>query len=196
MNLIHRRICKSDNWARAMHSERLPWALADVVLGEDVLEIGPGFGVTTDYLGNRVERLTALEVDASSVEYLRERLDPAVRLVHGDGADMPLRDADYSGVVCFTMLHHVPSPAEQDRLFAEACRVLAPGGVFAGMDSLPSLRFRLIHLGDTMVTVDPEALPDRLRAAGFEDVEIDRGAASFRFRARKPDRHNGGRANL
>jgi SAM-dependent methyltransferase len=69
--------------------------------------------------------------------------------------------------VCFTMLHHVPSKALQDKLFTEVCRVLRPGGVFAGFDSQLSLRFRFLHLGDTMVVVDPKTFPDRLRAAGF-----------------------------
>ena len=48
-----------------------------------------------------------------------------------------------------------------------------------------SRRFRLLHLGDTMVLVDPEGLPDRLRAAGFDDPKVSTGPASFRFRARK-----------
>ena len=29
----------------------LPWALGEVDLGNDVLEVGPGYGATTDVLG-------------------------------------------------------------------------------------------------------------------------------------------------
>ena len=83
------------------------------------------------------------------------------------------------------MLHHVPSPSLQDRLFAQACRVLRPGGVFAGTDSQSSWRFRLIHLFDTMVVVDPKTLPQRLRAAGLTEVRVDVDQ-SLRFRAVKP----------
>jgi ubiquinone/menaquinone biosynthesis C-methylase UbiE len=183
MNWIHRRLCKSDGWARKVETRLLPWALRDVDLGEEVLEIGPGFGVTTAVLARRPGRLTALEVDASSVDYLSGRFGDEVRLVHGDGAAMPLPDNEFSAAVCFTMLHHVPSVEEQDRLFAEAGRVLRPGGVFTGTDSLPSLRFRVIHLGDTMNTIDPDRLPERLRRAGFEDIEVTVGPGSFRFRA-------------
>ena len=104
----------------------------------------------------------------------------------GDGADLPFEDATFDAVVCFTMLHHVPSPAQQDRLFTEAARVLRPGGVFAGSDSRLSLRFRLIHIGDTMVVVDPAALPDRLRTVGFADVLVDTSPRSLRFRAARP----------
>jgi ubiquinone/menaquinone biosynthesis C-methylase UbiE len=183
MNWIHRRLCKSAEWARKVEDRLLPWALKDVDLGDDVLEIGPGFGVTTAVLARRPGRLTALEVDPSSVDYLGRRFGDEVRLLHGDGAAMPLPDNEFSAAVCFTMLHHVPSPELQDRLFAEAARVLRPGGVFTGTDSLPSVRFRLIHLGDTMVTVDPDALPERLRKAGFDDIEVTVGTGSFRFRA-------------
>jgi SAM-dependent methyltransferase len=183
MNWMHRRLCKSERWAEAVERSLLPWARDGVDLGAEVLEIGPGFGVTTEVLARRPGRVTALEVDRDSVGYLTDRFGGRVDVVHGDGARMPLPDNGFSAATCFTMLHHVPSPQLQDRLFAEARRVLRPGGVFAGMDSLPSLRFRLLHLGDTMVTVDPETLPDRLRAAGFTDVEVTVGTNRFRFRA-------------
>jgi SAM-dependent methyltransferase len=81
------------------------------------------------------------------------------------------------------MLHHLPDPAAQDRLFAEARRVLRPGGVFAGSDSRVSLRFRLYHVADTMTPVDPDALPDRLATAGFTDVRTSVSPRAFRFRA-------------
>jgi ubiquinone/menaquinone biosynthesis C-methylase UbiE len=139
--------------------------------------------VTTAILARRPGRVTALEVDRDSVGYLRRRFGDDVEIVHGDGALMPMAENSFSAATCFTMLHHVPSPELQDRLFAEARRVIRPGGVFAGTDSLPSLRFRMIHIGDTMVTVDPDGLPDRLRAAGFSNIEVTVGANRFRFRA-------------
>jgi SAM-dependent methyltransferase len=83
------------------------------------------------------------------------------------------------------MLHHVPSQALQDRLLAEVCRCLRPGGLLVGSDTLPSLRFRLYHLADTMV-VDPDRLPGRLEAAGFDGPLVDTGAGRLRFRARRP----------
>jgi SAM-dependent methyltransferase len=86
---------------------------------------------------------------------------------------LSLPDESFDGAFCFTMLHHVPSPALQDRLLKEGARVLHPGGVFAGTDSLYSRSFRLLHLFDTMVVVDPATFPERLRAAGFEDVQVD-----------------------
>jgi hypothetical protein len=85
------------------------------------------------------------------------------------------------------MLHHVDSTARQDEVLAEACRVLRPGGTFAGTDSVGgSLRFRLLHIGDVCTTIDPAGLPERLRAAGFVDVAVETAASSLRFRAQKP----------
>ncbi|SHN46248.1 Methyltransferase domain-containing protein [Cryptosporangium aurantiacum] len=163
----------------------LPWALAGVTLGEEVLEIGPGFGATTKVLAGTVPRLTAVEVDPASAALLDRELGDRATIVTGDATDLQFPDESFDAVVCFTMLHHVPSPAAQDRLFAEACRVLRPGGTFAGSDSRYSHRFRLLHLGDTMVVVDPDALPDRLRRAGFTDPTVSSAGGSYRFRARK-----------
>jgi hypothetical protein len=81
------------------------------------------------------------------------------------------------------MLHHVPTAALQDALFAETHRVLRPGATFAGSDSSgEGLRFRLLHLHDTMTPVDPATLASRLEAAGFHDVKVTPGART-RFRA-------------
>jgi SAM-dependent methyltransferase len=96
---------------------------------------------------------------------------------------MPFRDGSFSGVVAFTMLHHVPTLSLQDRLLAEARRVLRPGGVFAGFDAVASLPFRLIHLGDTYNPVDPDRFGARLESAGFSNVAVEPVWGRFRFRA-------------
>jgi ubiquinone/menaquinone biosynthesis C-methylase UbiE len=106
--------------------------------------------------------------------------------VQADATAMPFEDGRFSGVVCFTMLHHVPTPELQDRLLAEASRVLRAGGVFAGTDSLGTGRaFKLLHVHDTLVPVEPDDLPARLEDAGFIEPQVERGGSSFRFRARK-----------
>lgn len=184
MNWFHRQVCRSGRWRRRVEGELLPWALQGVELGDDVLEIGPGPGVTTDLLRGRARRLTALEVDAAAAAALRKRLNGSgVGVVHGDGAAMPFADGSFSGVVAFTMLHHVPTAALQDRLLAEARRVLRPGGIFAGFDGVGSFLFRLAHLGDTYTPVDPDTFGRRLGAAGFAGVAVERGWGRFRFRA-------------
>ncbi|MFI9205410.1 class I SAM-dependent methyltransferase [Streptomyces sp. NPDC053048] len=183
MNLIHRRLCSSQRWARAIEDELLPWALEGVRLGPETLEIGPGYGATTHVLLRQVRSLSVVEVDDASVDLLRRRFGDRAEVVHGDGTALPWDDGRFDSVACFTMLHHVPSRWRQDQLFAEARRVLRPGGLFTGCDALSSWGFRLIHLGDTCVPVPPETLEDRLRAAGFGEVEVEIGKGSFRFRA-------------
>ncbi|MEV5239062.1 class I SAM-dependent methyltransferase [Streptomyces cinnamoneus] len=183
MNLIHRRLCSSGKWARAVEEQLLPWALDGVSLGPEALEIGPGYGATTRVLLRQVRHLSVVEADASYAAGLRREFGDRAEVLHGDGAALPLPDGRFDSVACFTMLHHVPSPRLQDALFAEARRVLRPGGVFAGCDALSSWSFRLIHLGDTCVPVPPATLATRLRAAGFAEAEVTVGKGSFRFRA-------------
>jgi SAM-dependent methyltransferase len=183
MNRIHRRICQSDKWATAMHTKLMPWAVGDVPLDGDVLELGPGYGVTTSWLAAHGGNLTAVEVDPTLAADLRRKFDGEVDIHEADGAALPFPDASFDTVVCFTMLHHVPSPEKQDQLFAEAQRVLRPGGTFAGSDSRLNLRFRIIHIGDTMVPVPPDTLPDRLATAGFGQAKVGVGERSIRFRA-------------
>jgi len=187
MNRAHGVICSSGWWARTVERELLPWALAGVELGDDVLEIGPGFGATTRVLAEHVPALSVLELDSGYCERLRRRLGDRVEVMQGDATEMPFGDGRFSGVLAFTMLHHVPSRERQDMLLAEVSRVLRPGGVFAGSDSLATgLPFRLLHVGDTLVPVAPEELGERLLGAGLAEPRVQRGGRSFRFRATKP----------
>jgi len=117
---------------------------------------------------------------------LSQRLaDANVTVQLGDAMAMPFRDGMFAVVLSFTMLHHLSSSAQQDRLFHEAYRVLKPGGIFVGTDSMWSLWMQLFHVADTMVTIDSEQLPRRLGSAGFQDVEIKTSGRRFRFSARR-----------
>ncbi|WP_225726683.1 MULTISPECIES: class I SAM-dependent methyltransferase [unclassified Nocardia] len=186
MNYFHRILCRSAMWERASATRIVPWALSGLELGDETLEIGPGYGANVRALGARTGSLTGLEIDSALAARLRTRHPGAITVVDGDGTRMPFPPSGFDSVVCFTMLHHVPTPAAQDDLFAEAFRVLRPGGVFAGSDGLDSRIFRLIHLGDTCVPVPPDTATTRLARAGFTDIEIEIGEGSFRFRARRP----------
>ena len=185
MNRFHRWYCRSARWQQTVEQRLLPWVVGDTTtLGEAVLEVGPGPGVTTAVLARTIPQITAVEIDPTLAESLRARYDPAhVEVVTADATAMPFDNARFSGAVCFTMLHHVPSAELQDRLFAEVHRVLAPGATFAGSDSVPGTMFRVAHLFDTMVPVDPATLPRRLERAGFSDIRVSTGKGQFRFSA-------------
>jgi SAM-dependent methyltransferase len=189
MNRLHRWFCRSRVWRRTVSESLLPWALKDVDLGARPLEVGPGPGLTTDVLRRRAPRLTSLEIDPRLADALRRRLDGTnVTVVEGDATAMPFADGSFSSAVSFTMLHHVPSPALQNRLLAEVFRVLEPGAWFVGTDSTWSLVFGLFHVFDTMVLVDPEGFGLRLERAGFRDAAVRRARSggAFRFQARRP----------
>lgn len=184
MNWYHRRLCSSASWGDFMATTVVPSVLNGVDLGSNVLELGPGYGAGTRSLLSRAGHCTALEQDPSLVDRLRHQFGDAVTVVRGDATSMPWERATFSAVVCFTVLHHLHSAAAQDRLFAEAARVLLPGGVFAGADSRSTLRFRVIHLRDTCNPVDPTGLAERLRGAGFTNASVQADDHSLRFVAR------------
>lgn len=185
MNLCHRWCCNSDRWTRHVEDELLPWALADVDLGDNTLEIGPGYGAILRLLVDMTPQLTAVEIDAPMAQRLQERYGDRARIINADGTDTGLPAGEFSSVVSFTMLHHVPTAELQDRLFAEAFRVLRPGGVFAGSDGVPTLKFRIVHFRDTCNPIPPQKLPDRLRRAGFRDVDVEVRGSRQRWRAVK-----------
>lgn len=185
MNCLHRWYCQTSHWSRTIQ-QIMPWALSDISLGERVLELGPGPGLSTDWLRDRCLRLTCLEVDFELAGKLQQRFpEPDVQVICGSATRAPFADRSFNSAVCFTMLHHVPSSVMQDRVFAEVRRILRPGGRFVGTDSRASLRMRMFHVRDTMVLIDPSMLPGRLRAAGFRDIEVETRQDRFRFAARR-----------
>jgi ubiquinone/menaquinone biosynthesis C-methylase UbiE len=187
MNEAH-QMCGSDEWRQAMREVILPWALGDTELGDDVLEVGPGYGACTDVLSQAVPKLTSVEIDPELAAMLRERFAdvPSVEIVNADATALAYGDGSFTGAACFTMLHHVPTDDLQDRLFGEIARVLRPGAPLVASDSLGSDELAAHHTDDTYHPVDPDSLADRLTAAGFTDVDVRTspyGWAAFARRA-------------
>ena len=173
MNAEHLRLCASDEWRDILRDLVLPYALDHADLGDDVLEIGPGPGRTTELLRAELPRLTALELDEALAASLASRLAGTnVEVVQGDATSMPFEDGRFTGAVSFTMLHHVPTVEQQDELFAQVARVLRPGGVFVASDSVASDDLAALHTDDTYNPVDPATVESRLSAAGFGSVEV------------------------
>jgi SAM-dependent methyltransferase len=167
------RFCDSPEWRAAVRDEIIPWALRDIDLGDDVLELGPGYGATTEVFAGLLPQLTSVEIDPVLATRLQARYaGTSVEVVLGDATDLAFPDGRFSGAVCFSMLHHVPSRELQDRLFAEAARVLRHKAPIVALDGLESDGVRAFHEGDTYQPVDPETLPARLQTAGFADVEV------------------------
>ena len=186
MNQTHLKFLASPEWAAQLETDLLPWIESVGDLGADVLEIGPGPGLTTDLLRRRAPRLTAIEVDAGLAGPLSERMAGTnVEVLCTDATASGLDPGRFTGAACFAMLHHMPTPAAQDRLFAEVHRVLRPGAIFVGTDSRDIDWLRDAHVDDTFVPVDPDTLADRLAVVGFVDTVIEVEEYQFRFVTRK-----------
>ncbi|UGT61968.1 class I SAM-dependent methyltransferase [Nocardia asteroides] len=189
MNRYHLDILSSPRWAAMLERDLLPWITSVAELGDDVIEIGPGPGLTTDLLRRNAARVTAVEIDPVLAAALAARLaGTEVEVVHGDAAATGLTADRFSAAACFGVLHHVGSAITQDNIFRELLRVLHPGGVLLGSDSYDDDRVRAAHVDDLFVPLDPSTLPGRLAGLGFTDVTIDHGEYDFRFHARRPAR--------
>jgi SAM-dependent methyltransferase len=187
MNSYHLEMLASPMWREMLERDTLPWVRSVADLGDDVLEVGPGPGLTTDLLRERTARLTAVEVDPVLAERLAARLAGTnVEVIHGTAASTGFADDRFSGAACFAVLHHVESAVVQDQIFAELFRVLRPGASLVGSEGYDNEGTRRGHVDDVFVPLDPELLPDRLATVGFGGVEINHGEYDFRFCATKP----------
>lgn len=185
MNDDHLNVCASAEWGAFLAETIFPAVLDGVELGDDLLEIGAGPGLTTDLLKTRVAQLTAVELDPGLAASLATRLAGAnVEVLNADATDLPLPDDRFSGAVSFTMLHHVPTVDLQDRIFGELARVVAPGGTVVLNDSLGSDALRDFHHDDVYNPIDPSTLEARLALAGFADADITVNEFAFWAHAR------------
>ena len=169
-----------------VEDELLPWVLDGRELGDDLLEVGPGPGLTTDVLRRKASRVTAVELDLDLAAKLASRLAGSnVTVIAGDVTRLPFPAGRFSAAACLTMLHHIPSPALQDAALAELARVLRPGAVLVGADGLDTPARRALHQDDVFVPVDPGTLEARLRAAGFADAQVGVTGDRLKFAAAK-----------
>lgn len=190
MNQAHLDLLVSDGWREILHDYILPFAFGPrrpSDLGAEVLEIGPGPGMTTDLLRPDIDKLTAIELDPDLAASLSRRLAGTnVRVVEGDATLMLFEAARFTGAMTFTMFHHVPTVELQDRLLAEILRVLRPGGLLVASDSCASDDLAELHVDDIYNPVDPSTLVDRLTTIGFSDVDVDTNEFGWRCHARRP----------
>jgi ubiquinone/menaquinone biosynthesis C-methylase UbiE len=173
MNENHARLCPSPEWAAHIQEEILPSLLQHASLGADMLELGPGPGAATGWLRHRVRKLTAVEVDEAAAGRLADKYAGSnVEVITADASRLDFPDESFDSAGTFTMLHHVPTLALQNKILAEAFRVLRPGGALIASDSLPGNDLHHFHAGDTYNPVDPCSVLSRLQTIGFARITV------------------------
>lgn len=109
------------------HLHRYLWA-SRLVGGRSVLELASGEGFGAAILARSADRVTGIDIDKLTVDhsclnYGSDRISFRV----GDARDLSqFPDASFGAVVAFEMIEHVD---DQDRVLAEAARVLEPDGL-------------------------------------------------------------------
>lgn len=161
----------------------LPVEHAGLAPGQTVLDLGAGAGLDA-FVARRVvgETGTVLGVDFTPEMVAKARENAAalgyanVRFSHGDIEALPFKDRTVDVVVSNCVLNLVP---DKPRAFAEAFRVLRPGGHVCVSDvvsrgTLPaSVRASAeLYAGCVAGALDREAYLGIVAEAGFEGVEV------------------------
>jgi len=185
MNAFENLLCSSSLW-RYITKRHLPALLSGANLGDDLLEIGAGFGAATAALRERVSRVTSLEYVHDSALKLKSRHDSsAPRIVRGDAAHLPFASASFSSAIAILVLHHLKTTEAQDQTFAEVFRVLRSGGTFLAFEITDSWLHRKAHFRSTFTPLPPSSAFTRLTSAGFSRISVDFRSGGFRLSAIK-----------
>jgi trans-aconitate 2-methyltransferase len=151
----------------------------DLAGDERVLDAGCGTGQVTEKLRARLPRgeVVALDGSASMIERARERLgEDRVRYVVGD-LERPLAiDEPVDAVLSTATFHWV---LDHGALFRNLAAIMRPGAQLAaqcgGQGNIASIEVALRDMGEDFVGrkhyAGPEPTRERLRGAGFIDVE-------------------------
>jgi SAM-dependent methyltransferase len=158
---------------------------ADLRLGERVLDLGSGAGFDV-FLASRAVgpegRVFGLDFTPEMLARARtsaaEQRLANVTFLEGDIESVPLPDASVDVVISNCVINLAP---DKRRVFAEAARVLVPGGRFVVADMLATERLpeALVHdpkaWGECIAGAIPrEDYAAGLRRAGFADIKVRR----------------------
>jgi SAM-dependent methyltransferase len=163
----------------------------EIAPGSNLLDIGCGLGGASRFFaeayGCRVAGVDLTEDYVRTAETLARRVGLAgrVRYRQGSALALPFAPKTFDGAY---MMHVGMNIEDKPALFAEARRVLKPGGVFAVYDVMRTgegeLRFPLPFAASpkTSFVACPAEYRRALAAAGFEiGKERDRGAFAIEF---------------
>ena len=158
------------------------------IAGARVLDVGCGLGAIDVLLVERfgAAHVTGVDVEAPLVARAAARVETAgkadrISICKVSPGPFPFDDGAFDIVFSKDSMIHIP---DKPALYAEVCRVLAPGGWMLvsdwfgnGLEPTRAMREWLDAVGLTFTLESIEASADLLRACGFVDVECrDRNA--------------------
>jgi SAM-dependent methyltransferase len=153
------------------------WAL-ERAPGPRVLDLGAGTGKLTATLLALGAEVIAVEPDPAMLTELRRAL-PAVRALPGSAEAIPLPDASVDVVLAGNAMHWF----EMDVAGPEIARVLAPGGILAGlwnvMDDRVDWVAGLVRISGS-AAIGPRDTPTSWRAE-TADIHLPRTGSAARF---------------
>lgn len=141
----HRDLWMQKPALRAIYTDYHRRLLAAMPAEGPYLEIGAGSGHM------RASGAPVISLDILAAPWLD---------VVGDAHSLPFANSQFGGIMLLDVLHHLASP---EVFFAEACRVLRPGGRLAmiepGITPVSWLFYNFLHQEPVDLSVDPLVAP-------------------------------------
>ena len=161
-----------------------PTALAQLNLGETVLDLGSGGGIDVLLSARRVGptgKAYGLDMTDDMLALARENQTKAglenVEFLKGEIENIPLPDASVDVIISNCVIN---LSGDKDRVLRETFRVLKPGGRFAVSDvvvrgEVPEeiRRSMLLWVGCIAGALSDSDYQSKLKAAGFQQIEIE-----------------------
>ena len=161
-----------------------PTALAQLNPGEVVLDLGSGGGIAVLLSARRVGptgKAYGLDMTDEMLALANSNKAKAglenVEFLKGQIESIPLPDGSVDVIISNCVIN---LSADKDRVLAEAFRVLKPGGRFAVSDvvtrgEIPAeiRKHVLLWVGCLAGALDEAEYRDKLRAAGFEGIDVE-----------------------
>jgi SAM-dependent methyltransferase len=161
-----------------------PTALADLALGETVLDLGSGGGIDVLLSARRVGptgKAYGLDMTDEMLALARENQRKAgvdnVEFLRGEIEAIPLPDNSVDVIISNCVIN---LSSDKDRVFAEALRVLRPGGRLAVSDvvvrgEVPAQIRKSVELwiGCVAGALEENEYRAKLAKAGFEAIDVE-----------------------